>query len=153
MNEFLETLKSRMVEAQRRLQETTLKLQTAQAEHSAANAEALSWQKAVEVETKRTIAFDGAGRELLPLRPIQQVATEAEPTSNNQTAMIRQMLQQHATGMTPTEIWNAAKGQMKRRSYLYAVLQRLKDREQVTVRRGKYYFRPEEAKTPATIIQ
>jgi hypothetical protein len=53
------------------------------------------------------------------------------------------------------EIWAQVREQFKYRAYLYSVLKRLTDREELCVRRGKYAFRvvPQEVKggVPATI--
>jgi hypothetical protein len=65
----------------------------------------------------------------------------------NKTDMVREILRQHPAGITPTEIWKEVKNQMSHRAYLYSILGRLKDRDEVLVRRKKY-FPKAIAKTP-----
>jgi len=139
MSEFLETLKLRMAEAQRRFQEAAGKLQAAQAESNAAAQEFTSWQKAVEVETRREATNQGIAT-VEPPAATKPVTTQDQGPGPeiNQTQLIRDVIQ-NGNGLTPTEVWNAVKGDIGRRGYMYAVLGRLKDREEVTVRRGKYY--------------
>jgi hypothetical protein len=71
-------------------------------------------------------------------QPTNAVET-AEPVGK--TEIIRDLLRQHPQGMTPTEIWSQVRDRFKHRAYLYNVLKRLTDREELSVRRGKYVFR------------
>jgi hypothetical protein len=77
--------------------------------------------------------------------------SQSDESSVNKTEIIRDVLRAHPNGLTPVEIWRSVKEHILRRSYVYAVLGRLKDRDQVTVRRGKYFFRattkPEDVKS------
>ena len=43
--------------------------------------------------------------------------------------------------MTPSDLWKQVKAQFTHRPYLYSALKRLKDRDEVTVRRGKYLLK------------
>ncbi len=68
--------------------------------------------------------------------------------------MIRSVLRQHPNGITPAEIWREVKDNVGR-AYVYSVLKRLKDRKQVTERRGKYFLqiitKPEEGKESSSL--
>lgn len=164
MSDFLETLKLRLSDAQRRHQEATQGLQMAQAHHQMLTQEIFGWQKAVEAETRREaqenalsamkerlVAANSAVHHpapasatisLTPATQISAVATVEQGKSEiNKTDVVREQLRQHATGMTPGEIWLAIQDQIGNRDYLYSVLKRLKDTNQVVERRGKYFLR------------
>jgi hypothetical protein len=68
----------------------------------------------------------------------------------NKTEIVRELLRQHSAGMTPSDIWKQVKAQIPHRPYLYSILKRLKDKGDITDKRGKYFFKfapkPEEAK-------
>ena len=151
MSEFLDTLKVRMADAQKRLQDAQQKLQHAQQEHQQAMQEFSSWQNAVSVETRRE-------QEAIPLLTvsstrIEQMTSEAGHTqttsqqpdpqvgspSVNKTQIVREVLQQHPNGATPAQIWQEVKDRGVPRVYVYSVLKRLKDGKQASERRGKYY--------------
>jgi hypothetical protein len=164
LSTFLETLKERLVDAQRRMQIATSTLQSAQAQHQAITQELTSWSKAVEVETRReqsemkVRAYDAsllsaaseASASTVTLPPATTGAPVPEPPKINKTEVVRELLRQHATGMKPVEVWKATKDKIPQRAYVYAVLKRLKDSDEVTIRRGKYFARmavkPEETK-------
>ncbi|MCU1335335.1 MAG: hypothetical protein JWO19_916 [Bryobacterales bacterium] len=178
MENFLDTLKARHVDAQQRLVEATERFKILQAEHTAVSAkfqnanawyqyltaEVASWQKTIESETRRmeaqakqaqqqaTQATPAAPATITQTPAAAQPRPEATPEAThesnasagdiNKTELIRELLQQNSNGMTPAEVWRAVKEQIPRRSYVYSVLGRLKDRDQVSVnRRGKYFFR------------
>jgi len=71
-------------------------------------------------------------------------------TDINKTDMVRELLRQHPAGITPTDLWKQVKTRMTHRAYLYSILKRLKDKDEVMVRRGKYIAKmvpkPEEGK-------
>jgi hypothetical protein len=151
MSEFLETLKTRMAEAQKRFNESQQKLQVAQLEHQTAAQEFSSWQKAVEVEARREAAIPAGAEGPLPIATRTTVVLEPSTTEPNKTQMIRELLRDHPAGMTPGEVWRAVKNSFPHRAYVYSVLKRLTEREQIIgPRRGKYFFRvpskPEEGK-------
>jgi hypothetical protein len=142
MSEFLEQLKLRFAEAQKRHQLATLKLQTAQQEHAAATQDFASWQNAVRTETIREQQTTGQQ----PTPAIPPVADTASQTTTsreefNKTDAIRQILRQHPEGLRPTDLWKQLGNQLKHRAYLYSVLKRLKDKQEVSERRGKYFFK------------
>ena len=157
MNTFLEMLKAKAVEAEARFakasetlkdgtpefQAASQKFQRIQLEHQSANQELNSLKILINLETQKD-----AAAHTVPAQPVSGKPTPAEAPAVeaiepdiNKTAIIKDALRQHPTGMTPGELWQTVKDQIPRRNYVYAVLGRLKDREQVTVRRGKYYFR------------
>lgn len=139
MMDFLEECKVRFTEVQKRVQQTQQELQAAQGRHQAALQEANSLQFMIHTETIRL-----QQNNTIPV-PTEPKAIPADVASNqlevNKTDMIRDLLSRHPTGMTPTEIWREVKSQMTHRAYLYSVLGRLKDRDEVTVRRKKYFLR------------
>jgi hypothetical protein len=150
MSEFLEQLKARMEEAQKRHQLSIMKLQLAQQENGAATQDFASWQNAVRVETLREQQQVGTGSaETVPVNTPTGVAAtvttpvESQPVTNreevNKTDLIRQMFNRHPEGLRPTEIWKQIGAQLKHRAYLYSVLKRLKDHGEIVERRGKYF--------------
>jgi hypothetical protein len=135
MSTFLETLKARMADSETRLQEAQRKLNSAQREHDLAAKECASWQTAVEIETRKSAPAAPAQFTL------QQPADEEDKDEGaNKTEMIRDVLRKHPAGATPADVWKALQGQIKQRNYVYSVLKRLKDRNKVTTRRGKYFL-------------
>jgi hypothetical protein len=154
VNTFLELLKAKIVEAEARFikagealkegtpeyQTATQKFQRLQGEHQAASQEFNSLKILIDSETRKEAALQSPLTAGVIKPPPTPVPEPIEPDLNK-TAIIRDVLRQHPTGMTPGEVWRIVKNQIPRRNYVYAVLGRLKDREQVTVRRGKYYFR------------
>lgn len=159
MNVFLDTLRERHADATKRLTEATQRFQKMQSEMQSLQQEASSLAIVIQREVAREQAEQATriiNQETLPLignanlqiphqQPKEVVASEGEinkPESEvNKTELIRDALQRHPGGMAPGEVWKEVRGQISNRSYVYAVLARLKDREQVTVRRGKYIFR------------
>jgi type II secretory pathway pseudopilin PulG len=159
MSEFLENLKSRHAEAQKRFVAKQAQLNAMQQEFQAVAAEFNAWTTLLTLETRKE---QSATIVLTPGTPIPaQTAKIAQlpgtartnPTSQtNKTEIVRDLLRQHSSGMTPGEIWKAEeiKAEFSHRPYLYSVLKRLKDRGDITERRGKYFFKfstkPEESK-------
>ena len=149
MSEFLEQLRIRFTEAQRRHQLASQKLQVAQQEHIAATQDFASWQNAVRTETLReqqqASATGGASATTPTNAAPANAAALPQPHINaeefNKTDAVRQILRQHAEGLRPTDIWNQIGNQLKHRSYLYSVLKRLRDKNEVIERRGKYFLK------------
>lgn len=165
MSKFLETLKQRLADAQARHQETQKRFQAAQAEATAANQrfqavnvefqgvsqEMAGWAKAVEVETKKEAAEAQAATGVtvpnvisasvaaLPLPEVVDNPQNAERV--NKTELVRDVLRSHPNGLKPVEVWKLVQEQIPHRAYVYSVLGRLKDRDLVSVRRGKYVYR------------
>jgi hypothetical protein len=152
MSQFLEQLKARLADSQQRLQSAQQALVKAQNEHQAVMQEYSSWQNAVSVETRReeatkhisavttveiTPRIISAGLSLpKPHVPAQEPKAESDV---NKTTLIREVLRQNPNGITPANLWRAVKDRIAR-PYVYSVLKRLKDRKQVTERRGKYFL-------------
>ena len=75
MSVFMDTLKARLTDSQRRLAEATRVLQQAQANHQMITQEVFGWQKAVEAETRKEAqdaALAAARAQQAPI-PIQTV--------------------------------------------------------------------------------
>lgn len=179
-NVFLDLLQANYVQAEKRFlaataaqkegqvefQAATQKFQQIQVELGTANSEFNSLKILIAAETRKLAAEQAAGNGPANPNPptIEQpkpeaiTATETTSAEINKTELIRDLLRSHPTGMTPVEIWRTVKDQVPHRAYVYAVLGRLKDRDQVTVnRKGKYFFRishkSEEAKPQTISVQ
>jgi len=137
MSDFLNELKYRLQDAQRRLQAAQQDSQAAQAKLNAVAQEFNSLQFLVNAETAKQSQSAGSATPPTPVTPSAQTTLSQSPELNK-TDLIRGLLRDHPAGMTPTEIWRLVKGQITHRAYLYSVLKRLKDRDEVSVRRGKY---------------
>jgi hypothetical protein len=172
VSRFLDTLKSRLAEAQARHAEATKRFQVIHAEFSdmqkqfqAANAEFQSanqdmqgWAKAVEAETKRESAqsvTEAPQNSIPPSLTALPVVDTGDGQANieqvNKTELVREVLRNHPTGLKPVEVWKLVQGQIPNRSYVYSVLGRLKDRELVSVKRGGKYFCRAMLKTPEEV--
>jgi hypothetical protein len=149
MSQFLEELKTRHADALKRLQAAQQKMATAQAELQAVSQEYNSLQHLANIEAAKIQQPAG---EPITVNVSSRIAPPALPhtSETNKTETIRELLRQHPAGMTPTDIWKEVKGQMVHRPYLYSILKRLKDKDEVCVRRGKYIAKmtpkPEEGK-------
>lgn len=143
---YLDETKRRLEDAQQRMQAATHRLQLAQYEHQSVASEVASYQKIIEVEARKAhretaVATLGAVRAASASALASVIASSPSDNSDsNKTETIRQLLRDHPAGLTPAQIWHTLKGQMNHRNYVYSVLKRLKDRKQVSERRGKYYF-------------
>jgi hypothetical protein len=144
MSDFLDVCKARMADAQKRFQEAQQKLQTAQQEFGIAQQEFAAWQQAVAFETRNQQQTAAAipPAPTLPATASTKVPAAHPSAESNKTEMIREVLAQHPTGMTPTEIWEAVKDQVAR-PYVYSVLKRLRDGNEVVYqrKRKKYTIR------------
>jgi hypothetical protein len=130
---FVDELKARHVEAHKRLQAAQLEMQAAQGKLNAIAQEFNSLQFLLNSENAKLAPQDNATEPAAQRTPVP-----AQPADLNKTDMIRELLKQHPTGMTPSEIWKEVKGQLAHRAYLYSILKRLKDRDEVFMRRKKY---------------
>jgi len=167
LRERLPTMQKRAQEATETFQSTqrthqvlTQQLQATQAEYATCMQELNSLQILIGAEIKRMAAeqaLEKANTGMVELSAVVVATSDAsaglqppdkdekpddgESVETNKTEAIRNMLRAHPGGLTPVEIWRSVKDQIPRRSYVYSVLGRLKDRDQVTWRRGKYFFR------------
>jgi hypothetical protein len=181
MDDFLTNLKIRAADAQKRFMEAQRKLQTAQAEFQAAAQEHTNYQGVIMAEhrkingpavpapisvplpQRRSMLIHPNGRpdpfipthEPAPPSPAPESASAKSEI--NKTEMVRELLRQHSAGMTPDEIWRALRSQLDNHAYIYSVLKRLKERDEVRKSRGKYYFKhhpqTEEGDSPNGIAQ
>jgi hypothetical protein len=152
MSEFLDTLRERHVDAQRRLQASQTRLQTVQNEHNALIQEANGWAHAFAAESRRE-QFEAQRRqatsptqaptpEILPPAAKEtnnSHALMAPPAAINKTQLIRNVLQQNPAGMKPVAVWIQVRDQIDR-PYVYSVLSRMKEKKQVIERKGKYFL-------------
>jgi hypothetical protein len=141
MDTFLETLKVRVEEAHKRFAAAQQELQAAQIKLNAASQEYGAWHHAYAVELAKENQKNPP-IEAQKQIPDPAVAAISNGSEGNKTEMVRELLRQHPTGMTPGDIWTKMDKQMKNRAYLYSVLKRLKDRGDARERRGKYYLVP-----------
>jgi hypothetical protein len=163
---FLTQLQSRLAGAQERFKATGEALKIAQPEyqaavqrfqqlqvqHNQATQELNSLQVLIGSEMQKQSTAPGQPgpptRLIINLRPGSpgQVQPPNEPqgvsipgADGNKTEIIREVLRSHPGGLTPAELWKYVKPQIPQRSYVYSVLQRLKDRGQIQrMRKGKY---------------
>ena len=79
----------------------------------------------------------------------------SEPISK--TEAVRELLREHPAGLTSPDLWKGfqIKVPNTERAYLYSVLKRLRDKDEVMVRRGKYMLKikPSEIKGENGVIQ
>jgi|HubBroStandDraft_2_1064218.scaffolds.fasta_scaffold167582_2 hypothetical protein len=143
MSEMIDRLKIGLAEAQARHAEVTKRHQAITAEWQAVNAEVSGYQKVIELETRRELERAAVAPQIQG--PASKAEQEAEQDSNK-TQLVRDALALHP-GLTPAQVWGAVKTRIGRRTYVYSVLKRLKDRKQIVERRGKYYL-PEPPKMP-----
>jgi hypothetical protein len=134
-NDFLENCKARLLEAQKRLQESQQELQAAQIKFQTANQEVASFQYMIAFETRKE--QERSGFPMGPATPNAAQPQSSRVTEINKTDLVRQTLQRHA-GMTSLELWTELKSQISSRNYLYSILKRLRDNDEVTVKRKKY---------------
>jgi len=163
MSVFLDTLKQRWVEAHQRQKESGEALAALQAKHAINLQENTHWQKAYEMEKIREEQVEAAAKsDQIPLIATsaesilpETTITEVSKAEVNKTDLVLDLLRQHPSGMWPGDIWAVVHAEIKGRAYLYSILKRLKDREQVRARNGKYFIRvpskPEEAKPQVTV--
>ena len=159
MSEFLEILKVRHAECLKRFQAKQAQLNAVNAEFQAVSQEFNSIQTLLNLELRKQ-QMDALARNVATTQPAAPQAAPAQlpaavPTTAgevNKTETVRELLRQHESGMTPTELWKQqlVRNQFHHRAYLYSVLKRLKDKGDVIERRGKYFFKflpkPEENK-------
>jgi|HubBroStandDraft_1064217.scaffolds.fasta_scaffold35437_2 hypothetical protein len=142
MNDFLETCKARLAESQKHLAEAQQKLQRAQNEYQTAAAETNAFQHMVNFETRK-VQEQQIGPQL-PAATHPGAASVAASTrilEVNKTDLVRQLLRQHSGGMTAREVWSELKTQISNRNYLYSILKRLRDSDEVSVKRHKYVIK------------
>ena len=177
---LLEELRNRHHGAQLRFQESQQAFQIAQAASAKAQAELQKAQQAFAVAQQQFVGWSTAYSAVMAEEAARKQAAEQaqlqlpntptpaplavqvpqpEPVQagdqKSKTDVIRDLLRQNPQGLTPTEIWSQVHEQFKYRAYLYSVLKRLTDREELRLSRGKYAFRivPQEVKGGMATIQ
>jgi hypothetical protein len=161
MPSIQDELKARLSEAQNRMTENAQKLQQVQQEFSSAQIDYNVWRAALEAETRKAQDLNnaptvdqptstGIATSPAPSLIIESLKNEndeenTEPSSAsesmNKTEIIRGLLRQNPGGLTPPQIWSCVSAQFKHRPYMYSVLKRLKDRDEISFRRNKYVYR------------
>jgi hypothetical protein len=144
MSTYLESLQADLAEAQRRFQNVQQEAARINLEFQAAHQDLQALQRIVEKQTKKeqtpeqaVVAGKGAA---VPAPTLSQSMESSSAPDVKKTALIRDTLRQHA-GMTPGELFDVVKSHVGR-PYVYSVLKRLRDNEEVIVRRKKYYLKP-----------
>jgi hypothetical protein len=142
MSAYLDSLKADLSEAQKRFQEHQAEAQRVQQLFQAAHADLQALQRIVE---KQTLKEQGPHKpETIQVGGSTQSARVPEVSDAvpdiQKTELIRETLRQHS-GMTPAELYSVVKSHVAR-PYLYSVLKRLRDKEEVVVRRKKYHIKP-----------
>jgi hypothetical protein len=164
MQNFLEDLQARVADAEKRVRDAGSALQIADKAYNAAVNELQVWRSALDAEDRAQQARQAvfAGMENLVSPAAQDSITESGNASiertdlvqtgmTNKTELIRSLLRQNPAGLTPPQIWERVADQFKHRPYLYSVLKRLKDHNEVVTRRNKYMLRPQEVNQPLTV--
>ncbi len=161
LNPLLEGMKEKLEKAKDRLLIAQQRFQAAQAELQGATAEYGIWNSAISLlvrDEEKRLAESSEKQipmDLPGLQPSTDGATSEKPvamddnlsndaqaaTMINQTEKVREILRAHDTGMTPGGIWEEGHDHISSRAYLYAILKRLRDSEEVLVRRGKYLLK------------
>jgi hypothetical protein len=163
MSSTLEDLKTRLAIAHKALTEAAQQLQIAQQNQQKAASDFSVFNAAVAILTKEEEEKKAAANEKqLPMglsdgesvpeyTPPGAVSSHGAETPPNKTELVRELLRHHMGGMTPTEIWKELRGQFVHRAYLYSVLKRLRDRDEVSLRRNKYALKIKPAEAPDAI--
>jgi hypothetical protein len=157
MSEFLEILKVRHAECQKRFQMKQAQLNAVNAEFQAVAQEFNSIQTLMNLEIQKANLEAARVASPAPSASAKTVsgqisagatliAAQSPDTGSNgvnKTEIVRGLLRQHASGMTPSELWREPqiKAHFDHRAYLYSILKRLKDRGDITEKRGKYCFK------------
>ena len=150
----METLRTGMQEAQKRMQEAQHAfaeaqeaLAEAQSDFQNASQEFNSWKHVFEAETNRLQGAHATPRTPTPavaMEDNEPVAESNEANSEiNKTELVREILRQHP-GIMPGDIWKELEPQIAdhryTHAYLYSVLKRLKDNDELMKRNGRYWL-------------
>ena len=173
MNPLVEGMREKLESAKARLFSAQQRFQAAQSELQAATGEYGIWNSAISLlmrEEEKRLAESAEKQIPMDLPGINRAA-DGEPsdvptaianglahpaqsvTMVNQTEKVREILRNHDTGITPAGIWEEGHDLISSRAYLYAILKRLRDSDEVIIRRGKYLLKinkPIEAKEATT---
>lgn len=158
MGTMLDTLRERLEDARSRLVLASQEYQAAGAKLQQVQTECNIWTAAVTLETReeeKRLAkasedqipmdlpdFMGAPNSENLSPPETHPEAAASPAVVNKTQKVRDILAEHAAGIAPAEIWMEVKDYVSSRAYLYAILKRLRDNDEVSIRRGRYSLKP-----------
>ncbi len=171
MTKIIEELQARVADAKLRLDLATKAFQMYQAAFQQAQQDHTIWVNALQAEVRDEQRRVTTVAEKLPSPtvstskpdPIPEPQVFIEPVdlvdemseSLNKTDTVRDLLARHPAGMTAVDIWNEVSADFKHRPYLYSVLKRLRDRDEIVKRRNKYCLKlipkPEEHKEQAVV--
>jgi hypothetical protein len=173
MNILLDGMRERFEKAKARMASAKQAFQVAQTELQAAMEECNIWNSAINLEVREEDKRLAESQEKqisidLPefrTQPKAENATEAVCSSGasnavasvNKTEKVREVLRAHGSGIAPSGLWTEVKEHMSSRAYLYSILKRLRDNDEVLMRRGKYLLKPKlvdvKAETEVTLLQ
>jgi hypothetical protein len=163
MAAILEELKVRLLSTQKRLTDAQQAFTAAQSELQAAQMEFNVWNTAYNLENREETARLASASKNQISMDLPEVQSQEEPHPNveeqttNKTELVREILRQHPAGINPADLWREFQGRASgtSRQYLYSVLKRLRDKEYVATRRGKYFLRtkPQEGESEGVVIQ
>lgn len=155
MATFVETMKEYVDKARARLAAAEQVHRAASAELMAASSDFAVWNNAYTLAVKEREKWEAEAKETqqqLPMDLPDTTSLSFEPSNVadehnhsveiNKTAKVREVLAAHQTGITPGQLWLNVKDFQVSRAYLYSVLKRFRDNDEVTVRRGKYMLKP-----------
>jgi hypothetical protein len=146
---ILQELQTRSEDAKKHLEEATKAFQVAQQALQIAQTNFNIWNSAFQIELREEQQRKASAEaNQLPLpapkpEPLPAIAEDVEVGDDaseaiNKTDVVRHLLHDHPAGMTAIEIWKQVGSMFKHRPYLYSVLKRLRDRDEVVMRRKKY---------------
>jgi hypothetical protein len=148
MKDYVETARMRLGAAEQAHKESAAELQAAASDFAI-------WNNAYTLAQKEREKWQAEARETQLPMDLPGVAeakdtakddASEEPVSQpeiNKTDKVREVLGLHVSGITPAQLWGAVKVFDVSRPYLYSVLKRLRDNDEVSVRKGgKYVLKP-----------
>ena len=135
---FLEELLVRHQESQKRMAEAQKAMVDAQARYQAVAQEHNSLLHLINLERASLSKANEGQQEIFPKEQKQDSPTLP---ANNQSDIVRNLIRQNPAGITPKEMWKTIRTQIKYRAYFYSILKRLRDRDEVIFRRGKYLLK------------
>jgi hypothetical protein len=135
---FLEELLIRHQESQKKMAEAQKIMQEAQARYQTVAQEHSSLLHLINLERTSLAKANEGQQEIFPKEQKQDLPTL--PVSN-QSDIVRNLIRQNPAGITPKEMWKTLQTQIKYRAYFYSILKRLRDRDEVIFRRGKYLLK------------
>jgi len=151
LKERLELAKARLLTAQERYQAAGAELQSATNDYNiwsaAINVEMREEEKRLAVSHEKQISTNLAESESHPI-DVSSITIEdnsESPSAGNgvsKTDLVREMLRKHAAGITAAGLWTELQDRISSRAYLYSILKRLRDKDEVFIRRKKYLLKP-----------